>query len=442
MKKAGKARRALPFAAVTEGWLLLMLTVFPLFCGFEGYSRISEAKFALFCILCGGYAGLMLLLGLEGLLIGAVKPVSPLALLKKSSWPQRFVLLYMAFTWVSALASPFFPDTVVGMSRYEGALSLTLYGLCFLLLSVWGKARARLLAALGGSVTLLCILCFLQLLGLNPLSLYPAGLNYYDAGVKYVGEYLGTIGNTDLLAAFFCLVIPVFWIALLRLRDRRRFLLLIPLALSLTVLLWMRVLAGLLGVFLGGLLCLPAVLPAGKRLRRGLAAAVLALLLLALAAFYFADAGAGLAHELHELLHGRGDPAFGSGRLFIWRQVWERLPARLLFGAGPDTMLAAGLAPFQRVDAATGRTVVAQIDAAHNEYLNVLFHQGLFALLSYLGLLLSLARRRLREARERPLSAMLGGAALCCCVQAFFGISTPITAPLFWLALALPEGGN
>ncbi len=432
--------RKLPFASVTEVWLLLMAAVFPLFVGFRGYAHISEAKFAVFCVLCGGYAAVMLLLGLEGLLIGAVKPVSPLALLKKSTWPQRFVLLYLLFTWVSALASPWFPETVIGVSRYEGALTITLYGLCFLLVSVFGRARGRLLAALGGSVTLLCLLCLLQLWGLNPFGLYPAGLTFYDAGTKYVGEYLGTIGNTDLLAAFLCLVIPVFWVSLLRLRDRRRLLLLLPLALSLFVLLRVRVLAGLLGVFAGGLAALPAVLPAGKRARRVLALCLAALLLLALAALFYFDAGSGLLHELHETLHGRAEPSFGSGRFYIWEQVLPRIPERLLFGAGPDTMLRAGLTPFSRLDAATGRTVVAQIDVAHNEYLNVLFHQGLFALAAYLALLVSLARRRLREAGERPLSAMLGAAALCYCVQAFFSFSTCIVAPLFWLTLGLGEG--
>ena len=440
--KGSAARRGkgkLPFAAVTELWLLLMATVFPLYCGFRGYAHISEAKFTVFCVLCGGYAAVMLLLGLEGLLIGAVKPLSPAVLLKKSTWPQRFALLYLLFTWVSALCSPRFPETVLGVSRWEGAVTITLYVLCFLLVSVWGRARARLAVALGCSVTLLCILCILQLAGLDPLGLYPAGMNYYDAGTRYLGEYLGSIGNTDLLAAFLCLVIPVFWVALLRLRDRRRFLLLLPLALALFVLLRMRVLAGLLGVFAGGLAALPAVLPAGRRTRRVLALCLAVLLLLALAALYFFDAGSGLLHELHETLHGRAEPGFGSGRLYIWEQVLERVPQRLLLGAGPDTMMLAELSPFTRVDEATGRTVVAQIDVAHNEYLNVLYHQGLFALLAWLALLVSLARRRLREAREKPLSAMLGAAALCYCVQAFFGFSTCIVAPLFWLALALPE---
>ena len=406
-RKNGAARP--PFAAVTETFLLLMVTLFPLFPGFKGYTQISEAKFVLFCVLCGGYAAVMLLLGLEGLLLGVVKPRSPLNMLKSSTWPQRLVLLYVLLSWVSALASPYFPQTVLGVSRWEGALTITLYGLCFLLVSV------------------------------NPLGLYPAGLSWFDAGTRYTGEYLGTIGNTDLLAAFLCLVIPVFWVALLRLRDRRRFLLLLPLALALFVLLRMRVLAGFVGVFLGGLIALPAVLPASKRTRRLLALGLALLLLLGLAALFFLDPGAGLLHELHELLRGHWDPAFGSGRLHIWSEVLRRVPERLLLGAGPDTMLLAELEPFTRLDEATGRTLVARIDVAHNEYLNVLYHQGLPALLCYLALLALLARCRLREARERPLAAMLGSAALCYALQAFFGFSTCIVSPLFWLALALPE---
>ncbi len=100
-------------------------------------------------------------------------------------------------------------------------------------------------------------------------------------------------------------------------------------------------------------------------------------------------------------------------------------------------MLRASLPPFERFDAMRGVTIVAQIDVAHNEFLNILFHQGILALLAYFGALLSIAVRCLRSRSKR--AAALGTAALCWCVQSLFGFSMFVTTPLFFFVLALLE---
>lgn len=248
---------------------------------------------------------------------------------------------------------------------------------------------------------------------------------------------MGTIGNVDLVAAYFCLVIPLLWVALLRQQGWRRWLLLIPLAAALTVLLCMSVLAGLVGVFGGGILALSVVLPAEARTRRHLALTLLAAAGLALILLWTWDVGDGLLHEMHQLLHGRADGSFGSGRLYIWKEVLKRVPGQLGFGTGPDTMLLAQIEPFTRYDENLGALIVGQIDVAHNEYLNLLYHQGIFALVAYLAALIWLAGQWIRRSRTDAAVAMLGAAALCYGVQAFFGFSMCMTAPFFWLTLAL-----
>ena len=413
---------------ITAVFLLLAVSLFPLFFGFRGYQGIMEAKFAAFCVLFGGYALAMPLSGVR---------LSPTGLWKTSSRVQRLVFLYMLLTWVSALLSPHFPRTLIGVSRYEGAVTISLYCLCFLFVSVYGRAGGRLLAVFAAAVTLFCLLSLAQLFGFNPFWLYPAGTNYHDAFVRYAGAFIGTIGNTDLASAFLCVAVPVCWISLLRLRDRRRFLLLIPLLLSLAILIGIRVSAGILGVFVGGLLSLPVVLPAKNRTRLLIFGCVVCLLLLITAALYLFDIGGGTLHEAHALLRGGADESFGSNRLHIWRAVWEKISERPLFGFGPDTMMEAGLEPFRRYDEALGETIVAHIDTAHNEYLNILFHQGLFALLSYLAALLLLAVRWVKRSPASDACAVLGGAALCYGIQAFFGIGMCLTAPFFWLSISL-----
>ena len=89
MSKVKSQRKA--YTLITEIYVFLMLTVF-LFYAAGGYTVIQDAKFGAFCIVCGGYVGVMLLLAVEGLLVGTGGFVSPKELLRRSSWPSALRL--------------------------------------------------------------------------------------------------------------------------------------------------------------------------------------------------------------------------------------------------------------------------------------------------------------------------------------------------------------
>lgn len=89
-----------------------------------------------------------LLLMIEGALMGLHRLPTPAVYWRSCTWAERFCLIYLLITWISALASPRFPETILGVSRYEGALSITLYGLSFLLVVRWGRIHAVLLIVL------------------------------------------------------------------------------------------------------------------------------------------------------------------------------------------------------------------------------------------------------------------------------------------------------
>ena len=172
------------------------------------------------------------------------------------------------------------------------------------------------------------------------------------------------------------------------------------------------------------------------RARRAAAWSLAGFFALALAVLYCVDFG-GVFHELLSIMHGEISTTFGSGRIHIWEQVLSAVPEHFLFGTGPDTMLYGGLEAFTRYDEALGGTVVAQIDVAHNEYLNILYHQGIFAAMAYLGALVAAAKKWLRDSGRNALVAVLGTMLLCYSIQAFFGFSMIMTAPYFYLTLAL-----
>ena len=424
------------FERITEIYLVLMVTVFLLYPGRQGFVGIAEEKYRLFLILCGGYTAVMLLLLVESALVGGKGYVRMREAMADTSWTQRLLAIYLLLTWLSALLSPYFPDTVVGVSRYEGALTITIYCACFYLVRAYGRISKMLVMALAASATIFCIICVMQIYGGNPLGLYPDGYSYADAYTAYSGAYLGTIGNVDLVAAFLCVVVAAFWAAILRNDDRQRFCLFAPLALALFVLVKMNVLAGFVGVFGGAAVSFIVIAPMEKSLRRTLAMALLTIVLAMLAVVYFADLG-GMFHELHAILHGNAEGNFGSGRLHIWKSVLQRVPEHLLFGTGPDTMLYSDIEAFSRYDEVLGGTIVARIDIAHNEYLNILYHQGILALASYLGALIAAAKKWICGSGKDAVTAVLGTMLFCYSVQAFFGFSMIMAAPYFYLALAL-----
>ena len=182
---------------LTDKYICLMLLVFPLWTGFEGYADLTRSKFLFFAVLTGAW---LLAAG-----VSLLRAHTPPPNLRPEGW---VCLGFLAGACLSAACSPYGDAVLIGASRYDGLLTLLLYGCIFLGVSAFGERRARYAALLGVSCAACCAVALLQLAGGNPLGLFPGGYTYYDAGVRYSGAFLGTIGNTDLLASYFCLCVP------------------------------------------------------------------------------------------------------------------------------------------------------------------------------------------------------------------------------------------
>lgn len=437
-KQCNKQHIQRAFNLISAVYVALMFSAF-LFCfDGSGYQGIMEAKRVAFFAVSGGYCIVVLLAAAESVLLGQQTLRECLKMLCPCSWSQRFFLLYLLFTMVSSACSPYFADTILGNARSEGVVTIAVYVCSYYFLSKFFAYKKWMLWLFAASVTTFCVICIVQLQGFNPFGLYPRPFHYYDKNVSYAGEFIGTIGNADFAAAFLCLAIPTLWHAMVKGRDRRRFLLAIPLLSAVWVLLAIRVLAGILGVTAGIILTFP-MLFTKKRSQRVATAAVCIGMVLVLICIYFADISSGLLHELHRVLHGQVEDSAGSGRVYIWKNVLQRIPERLLVGFGPDTMGFADIPPFSRYDSNTGRMIYAYIDAAHNEFLNILYSQGLFALLCYICAAFILVLRGVRKSNQCLLSAAITAAILGYLMQSFFGISQLITAPFFWLFAGILE---
>lgn len=418
-----------PYQAITSVYVALIFTFYLLFFDRNGLSSISRAKMVCFYALTLIYIAAVLVL-LSCHCIGRkLRWADIRSDLKGTPLAAWLIALYLLFTVISACLSDH--NTVwLGSIRHEGVLTISLYGISFLLIRRFYRPARLHLYLFAAAATAFCTICIFQMCNINIFGLYPLGDRYTCE--DFVDKFIGTIGNIDFTASFLCIAVPVFWCGILRLKGKPRFALCIPLLLCLFVLWKINVAAGYLGVFLGSLLSLPVVLPCGKRTRRILSLSLAALLLTALIVVYFVKFEQTELRQLHHILHGRIRDSYASGRVYIWRRTLRAVPERLWFGSGPDTLC---YAAFAQQETANGAVKV--FDAAHNEYLTILYHQGLFALLAYLAALGVTFALWLRQAKEKPVAAIAGAAALCYCTQAFFSISQLITSPFFWCAFAV-----
>ncbi len=409
---------------LTDKYIIIMLLVFPLWTGFDGYTRITRSKYSFFVAATG--------LWLSSLLVCAIihRPK-----LKRPAAPAIFAILFMLAACVSAAFSGHGRVTLIGASRYDGLLTLLLYGAIFL--GVWSFAERKryYIYLLAVSATVCCAVSALQLLEINALGLFPAGLSYYDAGIKYSGEFLGTIGNVDVLAAFFCLCIPLFLGTVARSEDRRDLFLLIPAAACLVILALSRVASGILALCATALVAAPYYI--NLRFKRpGLTRAAVGtscvLVVSALLLVYFRPPEDGTLHELSRVLHGEISDSFGSSRILIWRESLSLFTQRPILGGGPDTLTLRSAIDFSREVSQSGVTLRTHVDNSHNEFLNYLVNIGLLGLLPYLALCLFTIRNWLKKT-----APVWGCAVFCYLIQSFFGLGLCLVVPLVWIFMGL-----
>ena len=138
-------------------------------------------------------------------------------------------------------------------------------------------------------------------------------------------------------------------------------------------------------------------------------------------------------NEVIEISKGNFDDNYGTKRMYIWKNTLKIVPQYLLHGVGIDSFHKA----FDG-EALTLKkpTKIILYDKAHNEYLQTLVTQGIFALGSYLfiyGYAVYVGTKNAFKNKQIYLVLPIIGYL----VQAFFNISVIEVAPLFYMALGL-----
>lgn len=410
---------------VTDKYILIMLGLFPLVWGSKGYGNITQTKFYFFL----GATCLWVLLTVILLVTAAAKGEKYTPKVR----PAHIAMaVFLAAGAVSAAASEYGLQCLIGLGRYNGYVVTLLYGLIFFGVSWLGKPSRTHAWALGFSVFFCSVVCWLQLAGLDPFGLYPEGTNYYDKYVAFNGAFMGTIGNAGLVSAFLCMGVPFLGGYACRTEDKRERLLLIPAVLGLGILFLCDIDAGVLAFGVTVLVGVPVLLRDKKasRIAGGVSGGLGAL---GLGAVYFWPGKSGVLWEFREVLHGRLADEFGSHRGQIWKRCWELFKERPWLGGGPGTDGA-------RYDIVWhGAVRSTYVDNAHNVYLGYLVNMGLVAALSYIAAAVCSLITWLRRREEGALYPALGCGLLCFLVQDFFGLGLSLTEPILFVAWGLME---
>lgn len=136
--------------------------------------------------------------------------------------------------------------------------------------------------------------------------------------------------------------------------------------------------------------------------------------------------------EIVEISKGNLDDDFGTDRMYLWKRTINVVPKHIWHGVGIDNFAYA-------FDGASLKSRYGEnifYDKAHNEYLQILVTQGIFALLCWLGIHLLIVNdgliRVFKENKTYLLIPIVGYI-----IQSFFNISVIDVAPIFYIALGL-----
>ena len=185
-------------------YLIALFGYFPL--AITGYGNVSETKYTNFIVLT--IAGLIFAISLWLVDMGAYKSnVRFSERIKNVSITTWFFVGLVAVQLLSTILCKYDTHNAwLGEGRSEGMLLMLLYAVVFLGVSAFGSFERLLILVLSAVLIIMNVIAFVQLCGVNVFGLYP-GDSMYDK--NYFLKFFSTIGNIDILAAFYCVAVPL-----------------------------------------------------------------------------------------------------------------------------------------------------------------------------------------------------------------------------------------
>lgn len=512
---------------ITRCYAVLILAVYPLYVGTEGYNNIIFSKAQVFWGASITFLFIFMLFYLVYRL-GLEKEARPPAFWKTMSVPDWAAACFLIIITISCLASSYKSIVWLGeTNRNDGWLTYFCMIMAYFALSRWYRPKQLDFTVFAAGSAAVCIIGFLQFYGCDFMKLFPYNETpYADAnGLPFFSgfsiSFRSTIGNIDFLSAYVCMTVMLFGILYIKTREPVRYFYLAVSAMNFALMVIGGADAGKVGILGAMVLLVPYWLSERKILGRVLTLVslwglvytihnwilidkimpgwgedapvqdlymrqtysalplniIFIISIFALAAGIFLllpkfsawpkaktaqIAGfcllavmilGGLAgvevigrkvsednivYEARELMHGRMQDHFGSNRGYIWRKALERVKGgQPLFGTGSDTFYHA----FGKLNQKESLDIYGvNHNKAHNDFLQILLCNGIFALVSYLALVVGIVVLSVKKAFGDTFLIIALGTALAYLIQSFFGIDTLVVTPIYWIILAVMRG--
>lgn len=384
----------------------------------NGYFDITGTKTIFFVLLSGLY-----LLAIVAMWLLNEKRRKPAALCPAET--ASFALVFIAL--LASIGSGFFTESFIGpSSRFQGAGMLLLYALVFLAVRRNVRSTKWALRGLFAGVILSGALAVSNRLGWDVFG-FSGQLTDFDRG-----RFISTVGNINFLAAYCSLTVPV--CAAIAVAKRNGFAAVAAVS-GVAAAVCSRSSSAALGL-LSAVVLAPLFFAEKKTVRKRYGFALLALAVLAAAGLLLLNTvwrsvPLGRAENLL-----RFSPEWGTDRGKVWVHCGKMF-ASLLWG---QKLFGGGGGIVARLDRVNRLFPDAVLNAAHNEYLQILLQWGILGLGScfawiFLSFTTHFNRQNTRMERSVPRAFSLGAAAYL--IQAVVNIAQAPAAPMLILMLAL-----
>lgn len=186
---------------ITEIYIIVMVMIFPLCIDSTGFFRILEAKYSYFLIINVIYISAIIITILYYLLFKKTNIFKEIKF-HKIQWA---VVGFLIINIISTFLSPFFKEynLFVGVGRAEGLISITLYCLSFLNITMFGEFKKRYIQYFSIGSIMVSSIAILQYIGFNPFNMYQDGIGTHNV------SFIGTIGNIAFVSAFYCMYLTI-----------------------------------------------------------------------------------------------------------------------------------------------------------------------------------------------------------------------------------------
>ena len=188
-------------AKITEVYIIVMVMLFPLLVDSTGFFRILEAKYSYFLIINTIYISVLFVIILYYWLFRNTNIFKEIKL-HKIQWA---VIVFLVINIISTILSPFLKEynLFVGVGRAEGLISITLYCLSFLNITMFGEFKERYIVYFSVASITVSSVAILQYIGFNPFNMYQNGIGTHNV------SFIGTIGNIAFVSAFYCIYLTI-----------------------------------------------------------------------------------------------------------------------------------------------------------------------------------------------------------------------------------------